>query len=296
LIEEPKRPYRHDDSQDVHHLSRPGAGALAHRIGNQDNESWRYLSELMATGCAKNVDHVFRGHASTLMHVSWGSLGAALASKEDFREYMDGLKWWFIMTETHDGGFVVIPGRDYASTDHVYGTRVFPTATAALILSIKDKQLHITGAYENSTGQKRARSTGSQRPPRSLIEGRRAFVDRGLMKALERLNSQKMLQPLLIDFSKARTKVWLKEIKGQKLVFSSGQGEHEAEFEYADLNNQDKVNLSRMAAQITPDNNGINVLAGIYLEIEGETELADAYYERADEKSKMLLKAVFEGL
>ncbi|PXA05096.1 hypothetical protein DDZ13_03795 [Coraliomargarita sinensis] len=295
IIEEPKRPYRHDDSKEMHHLSRPGAGALAHRIGNQENESWRYLSDLMATGCAKNAEHVFRGHASTLMHVSWGSLGAALASEEDFREYMDALKWWFIMTETHDGGFVVIPGRDYASTDHAYGTRIFPTATAVLMLSVKDRQLQITGAYENSTGQKTTqKSSTSQRPARSLIEARREFVDHGLMNALERLNSKKMLQPLLIDFSKARKKVWLKEIKDQKLIFSSAKGEHEAAFEYTDLNNQDKVNLSRMAAQITPDNGGINVLAGIFLEIEGETELADAYYERADEKSKALLKAVFE--
>ena len=35
------------------------------------------------------------------------------------------------MGQTHDGGFVPMPGRDYASTDHVYATRVMPSAIAA---------------------------------------------------------------------------------------------------------------------------------------------------------------------
>ncbi|MFO8028070.1 MAG: DUF6288 domain-containing protein [Opitutales bacterium] len=294
IQEEPRRAYRHDDSRPVHHLSRPGVGALAHRIGNQENESWRYLSDLMATGCAKNPEHVFRGHASTLMHVSWGSLGAALAEPDDFREYMDSLKWWFIMTETHDGGFVVIPGRDYASTDHVYGTRVFPTATAALILSLKEKQLQITGAFTESSGKGDDSSSSLQRQARVLSDEKRAFLDRGLMKALESLSADQKLEPLLIDLSKARTKVWLKEVNGQKLVFSDSRSEHEAIFEYGDLNNGDKLNLARLVAQLRPDSKGINVLAGVYLELEGETELADAYYERADENSKRLLEYVFE--
>lgn len=290
IQEEPRRAYRHDDSKPVHHLSRPGAGALAHRIGNKDNKSWRYLSDLMATGCAKNPEHVFRGHASTLMHVSWGSLGAALADPADFREYMDSLKWWFIMAETHDAGFVVMPGRDYASTDHVYGTRVFPSATAALILSVKDKQLQITGAFTESSGN----AGPSQRPVRVLGEGKRAFLDQGLMKALEDLNARESLKPLLIDLSKARTKVWLKEVKGQQLVFSDGQGEHEAIFDYADLNDDDKLNLARLVAQLRPESKGISVLAGAYLELTGETELADEYYSRADANSKRLLDYIFE--
>ena len=44
------------------------------------------------------------------------------------------------------GRFGIMPGRDYASTDHVHGTRNLPTACAALILSLKEKRLQITGA------------------------------------------------------------------------------------------------------------------------------------------------------
>lgn len=298
LKKEPTRAYKHDDGKPVHHLSRPGAGALAHRIGNKGNESWRYLSDLMATGCAKNPEHVFRGHASTLMHVSWGSLGAALADRKDFQEYMDSLKWWFIMAEAHDGSFVVMPGRDYASTDHVYGTRVFPTATAALILSVKEQQLQITGAYEGSAGQA---SNGSSsrlrqlsRPARKLVDGKRELLDRGLLVSLTELSYDGKVKPLQMDLSKARTKVVFKEVKAGQLVFRAGSGEHEASFEFSDLEDEDKMNLARLVAQLKPEDGEANVQAGIYLELAGETKLADAYYERAGEEFKPLLDKLFE--
>ena len=123
--EEPKKPYQ-QNGQPCDHFGRSGVGALAHSIGNGDNKSWGYLSDLMATGCAKSYKGLLDGHASTHMHVLWGSLGAAMADEKDFREYLDYIKWWMIMAQTHDGGFVVMPGRDYASTDHVYGDPQLP--------------------------------------------------------------------------------------------------------------------------------------------------------------------------
>lgn len=67
------------------------------------------------------------------------------------------------MVQAHDGGFVVMPGRDYASTDHVDGTRNLPAACAALILSLKDKQLQITGAPRR-TGGPSAQATEASSP------------------------------------------------------------------------------------------------------------------------------------
>ncbi len=104
------------------------------------------MAEFLATGAAKSHEELLSGHASTHIHVLWGSLGADLASEKEFRAYLDGIRWWMIMAQAHDGGYVVMPGRDYASTDHVYGTRNFPAACAALILSLKEKRLQITGA------------------------------------------------------------------------------------------------------------------------------------------------------
>jgi hypothetical protein len=145
VMPEPTVPYKHN-GKPCDHFGRTGVGALAHHIGNAGDKSWGFVSEFLATGAARSADNLLSGHASTHIHVLWGSLGAALASEQEVRDYLDGIRWWFIMAQAHDGGFVVMPGRDYASTDHVYGTRNLPTACAALILSLKEKRLQITGA------------------------------------------------------------------------------------------------------------------------------------------------------
>lgn len=145
LTPEPTAPYKHNGKA-CDHYGRTGVGALAHAIGSGGNKSWGYVAEFLATGAAKSHEELLSGHASTHIHVLWGSLGAALANEKDFRAYLDGIRWWMIMAQAHNGGYVVMPGRDYASTDHVYGTRNLPAACAALILSLKEKRLQITGA------------------------------------------------------------------------------------------------------------------------------------------------------
>ncbi|MEO0476530.1 MAG: DUF6288 domain-containing protein [Planctomycetota bacterium] len=140
----PTKPMQHNGRR-TGHYGRSGLGAIAHSIGSQTHPEWKYLAQHMGQACANSPESIFDGHASTLMHTHWGSLGAFHGGEKAFRHYMDGIKWWFVMGQTHDGGFVPMPGRDYASTDHVYATRVMPSAIAALILSVKERQLLITG-------------------------------------------------------------------------------------------------------------------------------------------------------
>ena len=147
-LSEPKVPFKHNGRR-TGHYGRSGQGAIAHAIGSAQHPAWRLLATHMAQSCANSPDSIFDGHASTLMHTLWGSLGASFGGEKAFQHYMNGIKWWFIMGQTHDGGFVPMPGRDYASTDHVYATRVMPSATAALILSVKEHKLLITGASTN---------------------------------------------------------------------------------------------------------------------------------------------------
>lgn len=141
----PTSPMRHSGKR-TGHYGRSGLGAIAHSIGSKAHPEWKYLAQHMGQACANSPESIFDGHASTLMHTHWGSLGAYHGGEKGFRHYMDGIKWWFIMGQTHDGGFVPMPGRDYASTDHVYATRIMPSAIAALILSVKEQKLQITGA------------------------------------------------------------------------------------------------------------------------------------------------------
>ena len=142
---EPTGPLNHNGRR-TGHIFRSGCGALGYAIGSANHEGWEHMARHLGDSCANSPNALLDGHASTLLHTLWGSLGAARSNEAGFRHYMEGIRWWFVMAQTHDGSFVAMPGRDYASTDHVYAGRNFPTATAALILSVKEAQLQITGA------------------------------------------------------------------------------------------------------------------------------------------------------
>jgi hypothetical protein len=155
----PTKPMQHNGRR-TGHYGRTGQGAIAHSIGSKTHPEWKYLAQHLGQSCANSPESIFDGHASTLMHTHWGSLGAFHGGDKAFRHYMDGIKWWFIMGQTHNNGFVPMPGRDYASTDHVYATRIMPSAIAALILSVKERKLQITGA--SSTAKPPASENGTE--------------------------------------------------------------------------------------------------------------------------------------
>lgn len=162
---EPKAPYS-TDGLGVATSGGTGQGALGNIIGgggSSEGRSWKWLGRHYANACANSPQNILRGHASTLKSTLWNGLGASRAEPRRFRDYMDKVKWWYIMAQTHNGGFVVMPGHDYASTDHVYGTRVFPSATAALILSVKDRHLRITGADPSGMGDSPSSSVAQKR-------------------------------------------------------------------------------------------------------------------------------------
>jgi hypothetical protein len=293
---EPKKSYDHDGTA-VDHYARTGTGALAHAIGNGGSKSWQYFSDFLATACAKSPNSLLDGHASTHMHVLWGSLGAALASEKDFQEYMEGIKWWFIMAQAHDGGFVVMPGRDYASTDHVYGTRNFPTACAALILSVKEKRLQITGAPHGTGGGDQAPTAdkSSGRAARGLAPEKRALLDQSLMTALAELSHAGELKPLPMSLSKASAKVSLVKVGSDaRLVFHAVEGGREASFAFSDLNSADHALLARLVARLRASAPEAQATAGIYLELSGDTRTADEYYENASSEFKAMLGELFE--
>ena len=295
-LAEPGKPYRQDGNP-CDHFGRSGVGALAHSIGYGHEKSWKYLSDLMAIGCAKNYKGLLDGHASTHMHVLWGSLGAALASEKDFREYLDYIKWWMIMAQTHDGGFLVMPGRDYASTDHVYGTRNFPTACAALILSLKEKRLQITGAPRRMAIEDPAKPAGglSGRPPRKLSPEKKALLAPSLLATLAELSRADGLKSMPVNLSKATTKVWLAKIESDaRLTFQAAGGERQASFAFSDLTAADHTLLALLVARLRPDDAEAQATAGIYLELSGDTRTANGYYQKAGPDFEAKLKDLFE--
>lgn len=278
--DEPTRPYQQDGRSCDHH-GRSGVGALAHAIGNGDSKSWGYLSDLMATGCAKSGKGLLDGHASTHMHVLWGSLGAARADAEDFREYLDHIRWWMVMAQAHDGSYVVMPGRDYASTDHVYATRNFPSACAALILAVKEKRLQITGAPQRDGTASPATST-----PRLSLQQQQRLGD-ALVASLATLSQSGQLQPLPMTLSKATSRVKLVAADpAGNLTFQALVGDNRAQFAFADLTTTDHTLLARIVARLQPRNLEAQARAGLYLEEQGQPEIARHYYDKAGTETK----------
>ena len=301
--DEPTRPYKYKGGR-CGGIGKSGAGALAHMIGSDGNKSWEYLGQHMATGCARNPKQLLNGHASTHMHVLWGSLGAAMADPKDFNEYMEGIKWWMIMAQTHDGSYVVLPGRDYASTDHVYGTRNFPTGCAALILATKDKRLRITGASSANSGgssdgsSRSSRLTPSKpkaRPAREVPAQVKAMFDEMLLNALGELSNSGEIKPVPMDLSKATTNVWFAGMDSDaKLTFKAMRGDSAAAFAYNDLTKMDQAMLAALAAKFKSDDQQSQAMAGIFMEAAGDTSMADQYYKKAGDELAEKVQKIFE--
>ena len=235
-----------------------------------------------------------RDHGAAL-EVGPESLGAALASEKDYREYMEGIKWWFIMAQAHDGGFVVMPGRDYASTDHVYATRNLPSACAALILSVKKKHLLITGAARAQSTPEAASNSATAPTVRKLRDGQLSKLNLELHKALGELHQAKLLKPWPMSLSTTKEKMWLATVASNgSLIFKNEAQDKESAVEFSALTTADHAMLARLVAALRPTSKEAQATAAVYQEIIGQTETANQYYRSAGTTLRNLCNALFE--
>lgn len=63
---------------------------------------------------------------------------------------------------------------------------------------------------------------------------------------------------------------------------------------FSDLAESDRALLSRLVARLNPTSGEAQILAGIQMELAGETTLADDYYRQAGQAFKPMLDALFE--
>ncbi len=143
---EPTEPY--ETTRSAKFLASIGMGALAMTIGDPPRDAWRYLGEHAANTCALGPGNIFDGHAESNMHSFWAILGAARTSDPELlREFLDYVKIFLIMSETHDGnGLILQPwGRDWADQGPRWGPRTLPSATAIMLLSLPKQRLILTG-------------------------------------------------------------------------------------------------------------------------------------------------------
>lgn len=298
--EEPKKPYK--TTRTGTHLAPVGMGALSHLIGTSYPKSWEYLGHHLANTCALRPGNAFDGHASSNLAAFWSVLGAAKSSDPKMlREYLDYMKTFVILSETHNGGLILQPwGRDRPNknSDPHYGARTLPTATGAILLALGQRHLQITGAgsSDKMTDNRDKRDLDRRpRKARSISKENHALLNKGLVKALASLNRNNALKPHPISLSKARSDVWLAKAEDPtQLTFQAMAGDKQAAFDFADLTIKDHAELAILAATQLPENQEYLAFAGVYSELTGATKIADSYYEKVDSNVKEKIDQFFE--
>jgi len=110
-------------------------------------------------------------HGSEGVGMQWGALGA-VRSPESLRKILDSQIWYFNLWRSYEPGqFIVQPNS--SGIDMFSFSRLWPTATMGLILSLKEKSLHVTGMRLRVNGLKHSMlSAGTEPLYNMLCEGR----------------------------------------------------------------------------------------------------------------------------
>ena len=121
-------------------MGRTGASAIAHWMS--PHREHKKLARLHAKVMAEHPDSFPDTHASPLMGMAYGALGASIDRKA-FETVMRANRWWFLLAECADGTFAYQPNRDNSG----YGAdaRLLATTVTAFILSIPLEELVMTG-------------------------------------------------------------------------------------------------------------------------------------------------------
>ncbi|MCP4375306.1 MAG: hypothetical protein GY794_03895 [bacterium] len=131
-------------------MGRTGAAALAHYLSPNGGKKYHDYAKLSAQCIGNNPKTFPDTHASPLLGMAWTALGAAI-DPPSFRKLMDHNRWSLSLAHCPDGTFYYQPNRDNNRQDYSAGPRLSASATTALILSLKNRALQMTGAKLSGT-------------------------------------------------------------------------------------------------------------------------------------------------
>jgi hypothetical protein len=116
----------------VHHLAqRPDLGDYVSRVTGNMVLSKTRLND---------------GHGDNALAWGWALLGVQLSGNTAAtREFLDYNKAFINMLRTHDGAFVIQPGRNLAEKAYYMSPRIHPTAAMVLALGMDQAKLRIQG-------------------------------------------------------------------------------------------------------------------------------------------------------
>ncbi len=128
-------------------VGRQGLSIIVHQVAG-DRDAADYVKRVTGN-LAKSKTRLNDGHGDNIQAVFWGLLGIQLSGdKAAIREMFDYNKAFINMARTHDGAFVVQPGRNAGEKAYYLSPRIHPTAAMVLALGMSDPQLSIQGKAE----------------------------------------------------------------------------------------------------------------------------------------------------
>ena len=293
MNDEPKKAYK--TTRGAMHCLPIGLGALSHLIDPENRPSWKYLGKHAANTMALSHENAFDGHGGGNLHAFWTVLGAAYGDADKKRKFLDYMKCFLIMGETHYGKMIVQPlSRDRigANGDPHYGPEMLPTSTAAILLSLSKKRLLITGALDGAPSNYTSKSSVKKKviPKKTVNIGtlnslQKDRLNTVLLMTLSSLSKKQQLKPMTIPISKTKAKVWLKSVEGNgKLTFQLLGSSKVAVMDYSSLSEKDYAILSRLVAALKPDSKLDQAIAGVYMHLLNEAKLSSDYLLKSSDE------------
>ena len=125
-------------------VGRQGLAIIVHRVANRPGTEG--YTSLVSGGMAKSKTRLNDGHGDNALAWGWALLGIQLSGNAAAtREVFDYNKAFINMARTHDGAFVIQPGRNLHEKAYYMSPRIHPTAAMVLALGTDKARLRIQG-------------------------------------------------------------------------------------------------------------------------------------------------------
>lgn len=123
-------------------VGRQGLSILVHNVAG-DRKADEYVTRV-SHGLANARTRLNDGHGDNVQAVFWGLLGVQHSPHAtDIRKFLDYNKAFINLSRTHDGAFVVQPGRNKAEKAYYLSPRIHPTAAMVIALGTGSPRLRI---------------------------------------------------------------------------------------------------------------------------------------------------------
>lgn len=123
-------------------MGRTGAAGMANWLAPYDEKPYAERADLHAKVIGRHPESFPDTHGSPLMGMGYAAL-AAFTHRGAWRSVMDANRWWFALSQCHDGTYYYQPNRDNAGYDS--NSRVRASAVTAFILSLPKRGLVLSG-------------------------------------------------------------------------------------------------------------------------------------------------------